>query len=374
MAFTDLSPMGVNMVPKAVSGSLEEIGMNLGKELNKSILIYTTLFDSKYWPTLNLEEIETIMNQCEYKYCDITYDKRDILSADAVLFHGWDLMTTKDYTSDILQDLAKVKPLYQKWVFLMHESPVKLSGFHIYKKLFDWVMSYKYTSDIFFPYGHYKPLDIMDSPPPDNINYAENKSNLGIWTVSNCGLPRGRYMKELKKYLPITVAGKCAKKLFNEEIKCVRGSKECHAILKSHKFYFAFENSFCDYYVTEKYWESGIDLGLVPVVMGARYNKENIIPGSFIDALQYPSIEELADYLKYLNSNDEEYNKYFEWKKKYKRIAPEKMCLLCEKLYTEDHSEPYEDPWSLELDCKPFQWKVDLVNKLINKSQLKTRT
>ena len=125
--------------------------------------------------------------------------------------------------------------------------------------------------------------------------------------------------------------------------------KNVTQFLKSHKFYFAFENSFCDYYVTEKYWERGIDLGLVPVVMGARYNKENIIPGSFIDALQYPSIEELADYLKYLNSNDEEYNKYFEWKKKYKRIEPEKMCLLCEKLYTEDHNEPYEDPWSLDI-------------------------
>ena len=51
--------------------------------------------------------------------------------------------------------------------------------------------------------------------------------------------------------------------------------------------------------------------------MGARYNKEHIIPGLFIDALKYPSISRLFETYK-IGTMKSTINKY-------KRIEPEKM-------------------------------------------------
>ena len=74
----------------------------------------------------------------------------------------------------------------------------------------------------------------------------------------------------------------------------------------------------CKDYITEKYWCNPLELGLVPVVMGGADYKALAIPGSYINVFDFSSLEELADYLMFLDKNDGEYNKYFEWKKLYK--------------------------------------------------------
>lgn len=84
--------------------------------------------------------------------------------------------------------------------------------------------------------------------------------------------------------------------------------------LQQYKFFLAFENSIhCKDYITEKFFNNGFKAGTVPVVLGAtKADYEAVAPrGSFIFLEDYPSIESLVDYLKYLDSNDEEYVKYF---------------------------------------------------------------
>ena len=52
-----------------------------------------------------------------------------------------------------------------------------------------------------------------------------------------------RYYKELSKYIPVDIYGKCGN-------MCGSG---CEAMVsRDYKFYLAFENSFCDGYATEK--------------------------------------------------------------------------------------------------------------------------
>ena len=49
---------------------------------------------------------------------------------------------------------------------------------------------------------------------------------------------------------------------------CRRDDHQCEdKLLKSHKFYLAFENSVCKDYVTEKFFNA-LETGIVPVVMG----------------------------------------------------------------------------------------------------------
>jgi hypothetical protein len=70
------------------------------------------------------------------------------------------------------------------------------------------------------------------------------------WFVSNCHERNNRqkYAKELQKYIPVDIYGKCGTK------KCPRSTKtECYEMLnRDYKFYLAFENANCKDYITEK--------------------------------------------------------------------------------------------------------------------------
>ena len=69
-------------------------------------------------------------------------------------------------------------------------------------------------------------------------------------------------------------------------------------------------------YFSEKLWDPYL-AGSVPIFVGAtvELKQANILPeGSWIDASDFSSPAELAQYLHRLASQPEEYQKYFEWK------------------------------------------------------------
>jgi len=72
------------------------------------------------------------------------------------------------------------------------------------------------------------------------------------WFVSNCreSNTRKNYAKELQKYIPVDIYGKCGTK------KCPRSTEtECFEMLnQDYKFYLAFENANCKDYITEKFF------------------------------------------------------------------------------------------------------------------------
>ena len=52
---------------------------------------------------------------------------------------------------------------------------------------------------------------------------------------------------------------------------------------------------------------------IVPVVLGGGDYAHSAPPGSYIDALAFPTVARLAEYLLYLDANDTAYNEYFRW-------------------------------------------------------------
>ncbi|EFA86302.1 glycosyltransferase [Heterostelium album PN500] len=86
--------------------------------------------------------------------------------------------------------------------------------------------------------------------------------------------------------------------------------------MKSYKFVLAFENSNSNDYVTEKLF-GALSVGTIPLYDGAP-NAKKFAPdnNSVIFTEDYGTPEKLAEYLLYLDRNDDEYQKYFEWKKK----------------------------------------------------------
>ncbi|XP_053378725.1 alpha-(1,3)-fucosyltransferase C-like [Mercenaria mercenaria] len=108
-------------------------------------------------------------------------------------------------------------------------------------------------------------------------------------------------------------------------------NKSCDAILKQYKFYLAFENSLCNDYVTEKYWNA-LKREQIPIVNWKNISEDIVIPNSYINIYDFKDINSLANYVKKVSSNATLYNSYFQWKTKYKDIGSCISCNLCQLL------------------------------------------
>ena len=292
----------------------------------KVILFYTKWYGSPHWPGFDGEKNVS----CDQLTCRFTYNRDEFHRSAAVIFHGVALPSVT-----VLKKVEKSKPLKQRWIYDLGESPHNAgSNPALFNGMFNWTSTYRVDSDFWSPYGFYAPLtpDEIDVKPK---NYAEGKDKLLAWAVSHCGALRDVFVTKLLRYIKVDIFGSCAYK-FHQHKSYPRGSQECNKKLQRYKFYLSFENSFCTDYITEKYWNNPLSHNIVPVVMGgASYeNKQLAIPGSFINVVDFESVEALVKYLMYLNSNDTAYNEYFMWKKKFKRapLMPSWSCRICAAL------------------------------------------
>ena len=313
----------------------------------KVILLYTTFFGLKFWSNRNQQAFNREMSEvCPKENCIYTYDHAlHLKTADALLFHGKDVGQddVKYMPSDLISLRHANKAYHQNWIFLSHESPMAClpdDKNKPYNNVFNWTATYNRLSDAFIPYGRYERINTDKNAvvQPTNMkkNYAASKTSLVAWQVSNCGPQlRLKYVKKLEKYVDLVVFGGCAGRFKNKGGTCPRSNfNKCEEGLKKFKFYLSFENSFCTDYVTEKYWNA-LSRESVPVIMADSTDEPGgaMIPGSFIDVHQFKSIKELADYLKFLDGNDAEYNKYFAWKDKFRTVADYSIyCEICFQL------------------------------------------
>jgi alpha-1,3-fucosyltransferase len=147
--------------------------------------------------------------------------------------------------------------------------------------------------------------------------------------VSNCKAPSNRkvLVKKLQEYIGIDVFGKCG------DYVCVEPCDENNK--KTYKFYLSFENSLYADYVTEKLYKM-LDGIIIPVVFNGADMSRFMPPKSYINANDFKTPKELAEYLNFLSDNPEEYVKYFWWKKHYKsqrlfKFTPHHLCSVCQK-------------------------------------------
>lgn len=173
--------------------------------------------------------------------------------------------------------------------------------------------------------------------PRQNLCLSNTTSSADIsWIVSRCHSQSKRedYVKELQKWIPVDVYGRCG------TCKCNYGNStdSCQNILKKYHFYLAFENSFCPDYVTEKLFKvlAMEELPVIPIVLGGGNYSQLAPPGSVVDVQDFDSPQLLASFLRDLLHDQRLYNSYHEWRRRYRIVSwgtPMAICRLCEKLH-----------------------------------------
>lgn len=304
---------------------------------------YSPKVKQRYWNFGGVGKEVFLKSGCPVWQCEV-FDHREwnettipVEDFDAVVIH--DPMWPRKHERP-----AKRSP-HQRYVFWTQESP----GFHRHmsawqglKDYFNWTMTYRWDSDIVHTYGYVVPLNTGRKEPM--INYAQGKTRMAAWFVSNCNATgRSEYVRRLQRYVDVDIYGRCG------NLTCPRSEDDsCRKMLEAkYKFYISFENSNCLDYVTEKLFDN-LQLRVVPIVMDLNGNYARLAPpGSFINALDFPTVQTLADYLLLLDRNDTLYNQYFEWKDRYEvRNKPEQirqwLCRFCSLLY-EDTNKVYHD-------------------------------
>ena len=233
-------------LPRGISETDDRIAAQLEATVNPPIKNKIIL---QYYP-MGFENGEGYFKRhCKVKSCVMTED-RSLLSNDSVQVDGLIFQTNAEFV-----DLPK-KKANQIWMLFMLESPCHTTGTEIFKDKINWTMTYRMDSTIVTPYFKYLPFSLQKGSIkgqrlPTKVNYAEGKTKLIAWFVTNCRSHSGRldYVRELKKYVHVDVYGSCG------NLRCdrFRKTQECEDMLeKDYKFYLGFENSKCKDYITEK--------------------------------------------------------------------------------------------------------------------------
>ena len=275
--------------------------------------------------------------------CFLTDDERDLVSSDAVVVHS--RTPLKKLPS------ASLRPPRQLWVLLTRESPPHAGEFYRERSIINLTMTYLRKSDIVANYGKASP-GRFGGGFNSSRNYLEGKNRSAVAVISYCMQKRLEYVRELSKFIDVDVYGECG-----EQKLC----DNCWESLRHYKFYLSFENSVCIDYVTEKFYRNGLKFGMhVPVVLGgANYSDPSVAPpGSYINARDFASVQELAEFLAKVGSEPQLYNRYFQWHSNYEitEVYPG-MCQVCVLLYQNRTTKVYEDVmqwYRTEGQCEPY--------------------
>ena len=205
----------------------------------KKILLY-----DGFGPRLKMGREEFLRNGCPVNTCELTTSRKQIDSADAVLF------------KDRYHGTHGRRPPGQAWIMYLLECPMHTASFQNMKPLFNWTATYRHDSDIVAPYEKWVYYDDHVRFRKQRVNYAANKTKKVAWFVSNCGAVNKRlqYATELSKHIDVDIYGSCGTK------RCPRsmGDSCFEKLRKEYKFYLAFENSNCRDYITEKFFVNGL--------------------------------------------------------------------------------------------------------------------
>jgi hypothetical protein len=260
-------------------------------------------FTTKEFLTWGEPVPEGLLRDCATE-CEITTSMARLSEADAVVFHV-----------PTLTGLRQVpKRPGQLWIAWSMESELNFPQLQNPRFLghFDLTMTYRLNSDVPILYV----TECFGADPSRALRAAPAEKTAeapAVYFDSNtwARTRRAEYVSELMQYVGVHSYGRS---LRNRELAEDKGRPTKLATIARYKFTIAIENSYCQDYVTEKFYDPLV-AGSVPVYRGAP-NIEDFVPGDrcYIRIEDFTGPRELAEYLTMLDRDDKEYGRYFEWK------------------------------------------------------------
>ena len=341
-------PLTSSRIPIQIQNS--NVTTNHLSNKTKVLLFWSMLYGTDPW----VRKTRTIECYGSGFKCIRTSEKHFFEDSDVVVFHS----RAANLRTSVRKASEKKRPPHQRWLLYADgESPVNTPDLSFLNGLINWTASYMRGADIVeglmaepgeYKWGGFDP----------NRNYLENKTAMAAILVSHCLSARMDWVKKLQRYISVDVYGACG------TMKC--GSDEnCSATLRKYKFYLSFENSYCMDYITEKFYFKSLKNGVVPVIISWVDTSDTppltVPPGSFINALDYPTVQELANYMAKVGGSPTLYNEYFRWRSTYDVILDtfgRIFCEVCKKIHLDTESvksHPDIGLWfSRERCCKPY--------------------
>lgn len=170
----------------------------------------------------------------------------------------------------------------------------------------------------------------------------------------------------MQKDMDVDIYGKCTRGQHTR--KCGREKEqECYKMMETnYKFYLSFENSLCEDYITEKYFNI-FNYNVIPISFSGVNFSALSPPHSSISALDYLSPKSLTKFLNRLNKEDNLFAEYFWWRDFY--VVRNRMedraqayCDLCAKLNNPDQpAKIYKDMfkwWVTDSRCKKLKSSI----------------
>jgi alpha-1,3-fucosyltransferase len=272
---------------------------------------------------------------CPIVNCELTNNRSKLNESQLVLFH----------LRNKIDHFPERTHLNQRFVHVIYESPVHCHLCTQFENQFNLSATYTSESDYTSLYltdsGFYwnlTNLTQLESNLKSDVYSTKDKDHIVAALISNCNSmnQRDEYIKELSRFVNVTIYGRCGS-------KCPQ-SIDCKEMIgKKYKFYLAFENSICRDYITEKFFNM-LRYDIIPVVFGAGNYSLYVPRSAYINAMDFETPKHLADYLLNLNQNHTVYNKYFEWKKYigYRRsneiVKGGYLCEMCIQLHLEEQT------------------------------------
>jgi hypothetical protein len=232
--------------------------------------------------------------------CTFTTDSDAADDADAIVFH----------LPSLESDLPKRKASGQLWVAWSLESRVNCPRLddRSFMASFDLTMTYERSSDVWYPY--FDPTIVSELQRPV-VPRTATSPVVYLQANSFDRFDRLAFSGEVMTRVKVDSFGRIHR---NQARTIPPGRRPRVALYSRYKFTLAFENSLATDYVTEKLYDPLI-AGSVPVYRGAREVAELVpAPGCYIDASDFRSGRELGAYLNHLNSRDDEYLAYQQWR------------------------------------------------------------